>query len=134
MEYCMARALLDREIRMVQFSEEKLLDSKAQELLQRVRYVHPEGPEGERLPSEVVTVTLRDGGQHSNEVFIPRGAPENPLTEEELITKYKDCASLVLPPEVIERSLELVSHLEEIADISELVDLATSKGSPPSAH
>lgn len=134
MEYCMARALLDREIRMVQFSEEKLLDSKAQELLQRVRYVHPEGLEGERLPSEVVTVIQRDGKQHSNEVFIPRGAPENPLTEEELITKYKDCASLVLPPEVIERSLELVSHLEEITDISELVDLVTSKGSPMSAH
>ena len=110
---------------MAQFSEEKLLDSKAQELLQKVRYIHPESTEGERLPSEVVTVRLRDGRQHSNEVFIPRGAPENPLTEDELIAKYKDCASHVLPSQVLERSLELVSHLEEIGDISELVDLVT---------
>jgi 2-methylcitrate dehydratase PrpD len=134
MEYCMARALLDREIRMVQFSEEKLLDSKAQELLRRVKYVHPQGPEGERLPSEVVTVILRDGKRLSHEVFTPRGAPDNPLSGEELIDKYKDCASLVLAPEAVERSLELVANLEEIQDISELVDLVTSKSSTQSAH
>ncbi|MFC1864667.1 MmgE/PrpD family protein [Chloroflexota bacterium] len=129
MEYCMARALLDGEIQMAQFTEEKVLDPRAQELLQRVKYVHAESVEGRLLP-EVVTVRLRDGRQHSHEVLIAKGAPENPLTTEELMAKYRDCACLVFPLEATERSLELVSHLEEIKDIAELADLLTSKGEP----
>jgi len=126
MEYCMARALLDGEILMAQFTEEKVLDPRAQELLQRVKYVHLEGVEGQRSP-EVVTVRLQDGRQYSHSVLIAKGAPENPLTPEELTAKYRDCACLVLPHEATERSLELVSHLEEIRDIAELADLVTSK-------
>ena len=126
MEYCMARALLDEEIRMAQFTEAKVLDPRAQELLQRVKYVHPETVEGQRFP-EVVTVRLRDGRQHCHEVLIAKGAPENPLTPEELMAKYRDCARLVLPPEATERSLELVSHLEDVRDLAELADLVTAK-------
>ena len=126
MEYCMARALLDGEMRMAQFTEEKVLDHQAQELLQRVKYVRPESTEGQRLP-EVVTVTLRDGRRYSHEVLIPKGAPKKPLTTEELTIKYRDCARLVLPSETTERCLELVSHLEEIRDIAELADLLTFK-------
>jgi 2-methylcitrate dehydratase PrpD len=126
MEYCLARALLDGEIRLAQFSEEKVLDAKAQELLQRVKYVHPESVEGQRMP-EVVTVKLRDGRQYSHEVLIAKGAPGNPLTKEELTVKYRDCASLVLSHEDTERSLAMVSRLEEVEDIAELADLVTAR-------
>jgi len=126
MEYCMARALLDGEMRIAQFTEEKVLDPRAQELLKRVKYVHPESAEGQRLP-EVVTVTLRNGRQYSHEVLIAKGAPDNPLTREELTAKYRDCARLVLTPEATEHSLKLVSHLEELEDTAELTDLVTSK-------
>ena len=126
MEYCMARALLDGEIRMAQFTEDKVLDPTAQELLERVKYAHPERMEGQRMP-EIVTVKLRDGRQYTHEVLVPKGAPANPLTEKELIEKYRDCAGIVLSPELIERSLELVSRLEEIEDITELTDLLTIK-------
>ena len=114
---------------MVQFTEEKVLDPRAQELLQRVKYVHPESVEGQRLP-EVVTVRLRDGRQYSHEVLIPKGAPKNPLTPEELMTKYRNCAHLVLSLEATERSLELVSHLEEVRDMTEMADLLTFKSKP----
>jgi len=126
MEYCMARALLDGKIKLAQFSEEKVLEPKVQELLQRVKYVHPEGTEGQRLP-EVVTVKLRDGRQYSHEVLLAKGSPGNPMTIAELQVKYRDCANLVLSPEDTERSLELVTHLEEVRDIAELADLVASK-------
>ena len=126
MEYCMARALLDGEIKLAQFSEEKVLDPKVQELLQRVKYVHPEAVEGQRLP-EVVTVKLRDGRKYSHEVLIAKGAPGNPMTIAELQVKYRDCANLVLPHADTERSLELVTHLEEVKDIAELATLVTSR-------
>jgi 2-methylcitrate dehydratase PrpD len=126
MEYCLARALLDGQVRIGQFTEEKVLDPRVQELLQRVRYVHPEGVETERR-SEVVTVRLKNGRQYSHEVFIAKGAPENPMSMAELTAKYRDCVSLVFPFEAVERSRQMVSHLEEVRDIAELADLLTSK-------
>ena len=126
MEYCLARALLDGKIGIGQFAEEKILEPTVQELLQRVRYVHPEGAETERR-SEVVTVRLKNGREYSHEVFIAKGAPENPMTMAELTAKYRDCASLVFSSEVVERSLQMVNQLEEVRDIAKLAHLLTSK-------
>jgi 2-methylcitrate dehydratase PrpD len=126
MEYCLARALLDGKIGIGQFAEEKILEPTVQELLQRVRYVHPEGAETERR-SEVVTVRLKNGREYSHEVFIAKGAPENPMTIAELTAKYRDCASLVFSSEVVERSLQIVNQLEEVRDIAKLAHLLTSK-------
>jgi len=127
MEYCMARTLLDGEMRIAQFSDEKVLDPRAQELLRKVHYVHP--PEGDRQGrAEMVTVKLRDGRQYSREVLHARGAPENPLSPAELRAKYRDCAGTVLPPESVERSLQLVEGLDALADVTELCDLVTVAG------
>jgi 2-methylcitrate dehydratase PrpD len=124
MEYCMARALLDGAVRIPHFEEEKILEPAAQELLRKVRFVHSdEEDEGGDLPVEVVTVTLSDGRAFSHEVRFPRGNPENPMTREELMDKYRDCASHVLAPQAVDRSLELVLALEESDDITELAGL-----------
>ena len=126
MEYCMARALLDGEIRMTHFEGDKVLEPRAQDLLQKVKFVHPEtDEEGDPLPTEVVTVTLINGKKISHEVQIPKGNPENPLTKEELVDKYRDCASLILPSDAVERSLELIFHMEKKPDITELAELVT---------
>ena len=129
MEYCMARALMDGEMKIAQFDKEKVLEPGAQELLQKVKYVHPEREEGQRAP-EVVTVRLSDGRQYSQEVLFAKGSPEQPMSAEELIDKYRDCALVVLPEEAVERSLELVAHLDKLKDITELTDLLTSKVTP----
>ena len=121
MQYCMAIALLDGRIGFKQFTDEKVLDPKAQELLQRVTYVHPEGliP----LQSEAVTIKLKDGRELSHEVATPKGDPQNPMTKKELAVKYRECASFALSPQDTQKSLEMISHLEDIEDITELMDL-----------
>ncbi len=129
MQYCMAIALLDGKVGLRQFTDERVLDPKAQELLRRVEFVHPQGESGEalRIP-EAVIVKLRDGRELSHEVAVPKGDPQNPMTEEELAAKYRDCASLVLSAEDTERSLDMVSHLEGLEDIAPLVHLVCLTG------
>jgi 2-methylcitrate dehydratase PrpD len=129
MEYCMARALIDGEMKIAQFDKEKVLEPRVQELLQKVKYVHPEREEGQRAP-EVVTVRLGDGVQYSHEVLFAKGSPEQPMSAEELMDKYRDCALTVLPAEAVERSIEMVAHLDELKDITELADLVTSRATP----
>jgi len=54
-------------------------------------------------------------------VDIPRGDPALPLTDEELLAKYRDCAHSQLRPDEIERSVGLVLGLERVADIGTLM-------------
>jgi 2-methylcitrate dehydratase PrpD len=131
MEYCMAVALLDRSAGLPQFTSERVAESKVQELLTRVHYVHPPQASGylnmERTP-EQVTVKMRDGAAYSHEILESKGKPGNPLSEAELIAKFKDCASRALSRERIERSLDMLRGLEKIGDIGELMEVLCAWG------
>ncbi|MFC1913848.1 MmgE/PrpD family protein [Chloroflexota bacterium] len=129
MEYVMAAALLDGEITLKQFTEEKVLNTKAQEIFQRVKYIHPKPVPGEaeirhELP-QTVTVKLRDGRQYFHEVPYPKGHPKNPLIWEEVGDKFRDCSRLAISPRQAERCIDLVSALESLKDISELMVIIT---------
>lgn len=132
MEYCMAVALLDRSAGLPQFASERVGESKVQDLLTRVHYVHPPQASGylnmERTP-EQVTIKMRNGAVYSHEVLESKGKPGNPLSEAELIAKFKDCASRALSPERIKRSLEMLRGLENIRDINDLMDVLCAQGS-----
>ena len=60
---------------------------------------------------------------------IPRGDPALPLTDDELLTKYRECARSQLRPDDIERSVDLVLGLERVADIGTLIATLRSPSS-----
>ena len=126
MEYCMAVALLDRKAGLEQFTTERVLESKVQDLLNHVRYVHPPEASGylnmERYP-EQVTIKLRNGAEYSHEVLESKGRPGNRLTQAELVAKYRDCAARAISRERIDRSLDMLLGLEKLKDIGELMDV-----------
>jgi 2-methylcitrate dehydratase PrpD len=130
MEYCMAIAIIDGEVGLAQFSDEKVLSPQAQELVWKVRYVYPaQDGGGSALPTfpETVTVRLRDGREISHRVEWARGDPQNPLSREELVSKYQVCARGALSPAHIERSLEMVWNLEKLGAATELAELVTTQ-------
>jgi len=126
MEFGMAIALVDRKAGLEQYRTERVMDPKIQELLQRVSFVHPPKASGylgmETYP-EQVTVKLNDGTMYSHEVLESKGRPGNRLSQAELVEKYRECAARAISPERIERSLDFFQGLEEIGDISELMDV-----------
>jgi 2-methylcitrate dehydratase PrpD len=132
MQYCLAAALLDGQVTLASFSDDRVREAKAQELLRRVKYVFTSNATGaEALAApEKVTIRLRDGRKLSHEVLVPRGDPRNPMTEEERVAKYENCAGVVLSTEAIKKSRDMVLYLDEIEDISELMGLLcfTRKG------
>lgn len=130
MQYCMAIALLDGEVGLKQFTDEKVSDPKVQNLIKKVRYVHPKGVigmvESERLP-EAVTVRMLDGKEYQYEVKVARGYPQNPISEDELASKYRHCAGLVLSAREVELSLELISNLETLDNLTNVMDVLYPK-------
>jgi 2-methylcitrate dehydratase PrpD len=132
MEYCLAAALIDGRVNLASFSDQAAQRPQAKELLQRVEMV--EGEQG--LPivgPATVTVTLDDGSQHSRRVETPRGEPKAPLTWEELVAKYRDCAADILPEAATARSAEIIADLEAATDVEELMGIVCLTSPPVQA-
>ena len=88
--YCIAAALVDHEVTTKSFSEEKLKDPHIWEVIDKIKGEASE--EFERMfpakqPSKVVVKT-RDGRELSAYLEYPKGDPREPMTEEDLESKF----------------------------------------------
>src|SRR5690606_22409495 len=109
MEYVVATALLDRQVKFANFEDDAVQRPEAQELLRNVRTVGDDRPhpaaDGDQY--QAVEVHTRDGRVLVQSVNQARGGPDDPLSDEELTSKYQDCAARALTPEAVERSTAL---------------------------
>jgi 2-methylcitrate dehydratase PrpD len=72
-----------------------------------------------------VTITMKDGRKFTKTVDKVRGSAENPLTRDELVGKYRGCASRVLKGERLERSIATLENLDKLPTAKELIDALT---------
>jgi len=127
LRYHLATALVDRKVDLDSFTDEKLARPLIQDLMKRMTVV--QDPEFADLPlrlqagplvDEAVTVTLRlkDGRALSQAEEHGRE-----LKGEEIYAKYRENARIAgLTSNKIERSLELIKGLEDLKDVTELMD------------
>jgi len=73
-----------------------------------------------------VTIRTTDGRSYSARVDIPCGDPALPLSDDELLAKYRDCGRSQLRPDDIERSVGLVMSLERAEDVGTLMAILRS--------
>jgi 2-methylcitrate dehydratase PrpD len=119
-EYCTARALLDNSVGLQDFTDERVNQPDVRQVMLKIkRRIDPDMT----MLASTLNVKLKDGRKFSQHVEVVRGRPQNPLSEEEMVAKYKDCAQFVLSSGDIDRSLELLKNLEEVEDITELMNI-----------
>jgi 2-methylcitrate dehydratase PrpD len=127
-EYCASVALLEGEVQLKHFTDEEIVRPEVQKFLSKVRRTIPSGLDATTLDyPQTVVVRLQDGREYSRTVMhdMSKGSPDNPMTVEELHSKYRECARLVLKPEQAEQALSVVSNLELLEDISQLMEIVT---------
>jgi 2-methylcitrate dehydratase PrpD len=119
--FVVAVAIADRQLRMAAFTDEAVRRPDLTALLDRVRPVNRDDSD------DVVEVRLTDraGRTHARRVRYARGDPRGgePLSWDELLIKYRDCAGTALAAPALERSATLVADLDSRADLVELVEL-----------
>lgn len=119
--FVLAAGLIDRAVTMSTFTDETVRDPRIRALMAKVRITeHPQFAEDVVEFGCELTVRLKGGRQHSRVVPYPKGHPRNPLTRDELLGKYRQCADVVLSPAARERSIELLENLEQLPDVREL--------------
>lgn len=128
MEFCLSAALVDGKIGVGQFTDESVSRPIIQELISKAKFFHPaDMPDEVFLPQEVA-VKLKDGKEYSCQVGFPEvpGSPQNPMTWEGQVDKFKNCTEAVLPGKKADEIVEMVEHFEELSNVNELTRLLVS--------
>ncbi|MFC1864318.1 MmgE/PrpD family protein [Chloroflexota bacterium] len=120
MQFCLATAILERKVGLHEVTDEMVNDPRIRGLMKRVRLICGDEP---LARSDIVKVRLKDGKEYSLAVDKARGDAGVPLTDEELISKYRDCAGTILPKDKMEQALELILNLEQLQQVGELMDI-----------
>ncbi|MCR4405142.1 MAG: MmgE/PrpD family protein [Candidatus Acetothermia bacterium] len=123
--YCIAVAIAKGNVLPSDFEEKALKDPLVWELLPKIRVVAD--PEIDRLfprvKRAVVTITMQDGRSFRREEDFAKGEPERPLSDEELLTKFRANSERALSRARQEKLIQATLALEEFPDIREYVPL-----------
>ena len=123
-QYTTAIALLDGEITVDSFTDERRFAPDATALLERTTLTYDESiPRDFDRMHAVVTVTLRSGRSVAKKVDRLSGWIGYPLTRDERLKKFHSCARRVLQPAAAARIVELVERLDMLADVREIMDI-----------
>ena len=123
--YCTAAALMDGDVYLHTFDEERFTDAALLDLTAKIQ-VHLDDALSLRYPTGIpnrLTITMRDGAQMVAEVEFPRGHAGNPMTDAEVEAKFRRA---VEPKYGAKRASEILQRcwdLEKLTRVTELIGL-----------
>src|SRR6185369_4986847 len=111
MEFCMAILLLERRGGLEEFTDEVVNRPDVQAMIERIDFgVHPEAEAaGFDKMTTIIEIELTDGRRIKGQADFGKGSPANPMSDEELAEKFRQCARWgKLPEENIGTVLEML--------------------------
>jgi 2-methylcitrate dehydratase PrpD len=126
MEFCMAILLLERKGGLEQFTDEVVNRADVQAMIEKVDFaVHPEAEAaGFDKMTTIIEIELADGRKIRGQADFGKGSPANPMTDDELSEKFRQCAAWgKLGKDRIETVLDMLWHIEKLKDVNELTKL-----------
>jgi 2-methylcitrate dehydratase PrpD len=122
--YVVAMAFLDGKLEIQTFTDEYVNQTRVQEALGKVKVIIDESiPEpGPYCP---VSVELRDGARYSYTAKIAKGDQRNPLSEAEVMAKFRANAKLAISEKQSEALASAVATLESVDNVKTIADLLT---------
>ena len=125
MPYLVARAIIDGKVGLDIFTDSAVRDQNVLKLAERVQMNldnNLKKTDAAGRPCRV-TIRLKNGQTYSREAQHAKGGPEFPLSEDELRSKFFDCAKEAIPAESAQRALEHIQRLETLDSVRPVCDL-----------
>ncbi|MFC2001529.1 MmgE/PrpD family protein [Chloroflexota bacterium] len=128
--FIVATAIAKGKPRIENFINEGMKDPEVLSISNKVSYI-PD-PEcdfqwGTGVTAAKIEIKLKDGRVlRSEKKGLRHGHPQRPISNEVLIEKFRECASYSvrpMPEENVEEIINMVGHLEEVDDVSQIVRL-----------
>lgn len=118
--YLTAIAIVDRQIGPNQFTPEKYIDPRVIDLIGRVTLTGDPALDKAR-PAGISEIVTQEGKTYRLRVDHPRGHARNPMTDQEVIAKFKDMASVSMAESQMKQLVECVFALDRLDDIGTLL-------------
>jgi 2-methylcitrate dehydratase PrpD len=120
--YIVAMAVLKGKVSPLEIDERYMKDPEVLALIDKIKGVEDEEVKNPGHFPGWVKVTLRDGTVHQKIQSYERGAAENPIAAQDVITKYNNNASVNLSLNQVKRVLDNTIHLDKLSKINTLID------------
>jgi 2-methylcitrate dehydratase PrpD len=123
--YAVAVTLVKKRASVPEFTDAAIKDPEVLKVASKVRWELE--PEFEKLypkvyPAQVI-LTTKDGKQYTVRVDHPKGDPENPVTDDELIDKFSLLSSATISKDKMNKIIDTALRLDKLTDINELASL-----------
>jgi 2-methylcitrate dehydratase PrpD len=129
--YTVACAIVKGAVSIGDFSDSAILNSDVRNMMSVIHCnIDPEidafcpaGFDGARI-----VVSTRDGRQLETRLDYARGTPQNPMTMDEIVTKFRSCVPFSakrMDDRKVDRLIDMVASLEHLESVRDLVSLLT---------
>jgi 2-methylcitrate dehydratase len=123
--YVIAAAVADGNVLPDSFSDEKLKDPRIWDLLGKIKVVGD--PEIDAMFPGVkrarVSITTNSGETHTAQVDHAKGSPQNPMSDDEIVSKFQANAGDILSKEQQDQVIDHTWRFDELEDIGEYMSL-----------
>lgn len=126
MHFAVAAAIRHRGIPLALYHDPKLADEVVTTAMPKVRWTYDPALDGHTFEASRVEVATLKGARFHAECRVALGHPDNPMTLEQRIGKFVDCASAAATPLPRQKALEIVdavTRLDECEDMGSLMRL-----------
>ena len=123
--YCFAAALFHGAVDVATFQRPQISDPAVSALAARTRVVADDAIAAGAMSPTRVTIRCRDGRRIERFLEVMEGSPEQPMTDDEAITKFSTCleTGLGAAPAAISILADKVLDLDNCADVANIVAL-----------
>jgi 2-methylcitrate dehydratase len=123
--YCIAAAAADGGLWPTSFDEEKLFDPRIRALLPKIKVVANAEIDGlfPGVKRAIATLTTTDGRTLAETVDHAKGSPQNPMSDEEVIAKFRANAAAVTSAAQQDAIIDATWNLDSIAHMGEYMKL-----------
>ncbi|MFC2065852.1 MmgE/PrpD family protein [Chloroflexota bacterium] len=122
-QFPIALVLSEKKVILEQFTDEKIKEPEIVALMQKVKVIPDPELKAKSVHNRaaIVEIALKNGTKVSKRCDYPPGTPLNPISDEDIMAKYRDCAGQVLTGEKTEESIKTIMNLELIDDVAKLI-------------
>lgn len=128
-QYCVANALIRKSSKLHHFEESSVRDPEIMPLARKVRVIADPALDARGHTALDMQVFTTSGDTYFKNMDIAPGFPGNPLTQREHEERFWDCLNFAARPverQSAEKIISLVTRLEELEDIRNLIPLVGS--------
>jgi len=118
LQYSTASMLVRGHVAVADFTDEAINDPEVLDVARKVRYETRDYPTYPQAFPGGVRVTLVSGEMLESDFPYQQGGPENPLSADEVRTKFRENAALVLPNSAVDALEDAILTLERQADLT----------------